>query len=222
MNGTSKHRFADDRPKNSVPHGRPARRACRKEIGKRQDGFTLIELLASSVLTVLLTTALLTVLNSSIQETRQLRADQSRYPSIGLLREQIRRDVYNAQGMQPGANLLVLYGFLATDPLTRMPTLQQAIVTYRLSQRAGDVVLIREEQPIGGLTPAPGRRDVVWKGVHRFDVRGIGGVAVDDSDLGMAADTGGLPAVPRTLRVVVLDDSQQVLMRETILHHQEN
>jgi hypothetical protein len=124
--------------------------------------------------------------------------------------------------MQAGANVLQLYGFLATAAVTRMPTLQQALVTYRLSSLGEDVVLIREEQPVGAVNALPPRRDVVWKGVHVLNVRGIGGMTIDSEEVIDTADTAGLPAIAPMVKIVLEDDSNNVLMRETIVHHQEN
>jgi len=189
-------------------------------------GFTLIELLAASLLAALMMAAIFGVLTSCFADVRQLEQSRESNPSIGLLREQLRRDIQNATGLQISNGSLTLFGYVATDPALRMPTLARARVDYRLVRVQDELGLVRHEQTLAanGL-PGGNQSEVVWVGLGRLEVIPLG--MSDEEESGIASsntappDTGGLPPAPPAVRVTLFNASLQPILRDTIVHHRE-
>ncbi len=178
-------------------------------------GFTLIELLASAVLTAMMMAALMSVVWTSVRESKQLQKDEvTRWP-VTQLADLMRRDFVNARGMaiQPGG--VTLHGFLEEAGDT--PTYRIGRVQYGAGGRPGDNpkrnLLVRTHTQNGNVS-----REAVWVGFGALQVEPL---EEGDSENALLVQptAGGLPACPGSFRVTLFSDTGQVLWREVIHHH---
>lgn len=176
----------------------------------QRNGFTLIELVASAVLTAMLMAGLLGVVWSAVRESNQLRqSETTRFPVTQLV-SQLRHDFHNARGMRVDAAGVTLHGFLGRDRRTMQPTLAPGRVRYESRRAAGRNVLTR----VSSSSDA----EPIWFGFGTLLVEPLAETD-DEGELLPLAETGGLPEVPPSFRVVMLGDQGQVLWREVIHHH---
>jgi type II secretory pathway pseudopilin PulG len=178
----------------------------------RRSGFTLIELVASAVLASMMMVGLLSVVWSAVRESNQLRqTETSRFPVTRLV-EQMRSDFQNARGMAVDATGVTLHGFLGRDPRTLQPLLIPGHVRYEARRAAGRSILTR--------TAAGTSAEPVWYGFSALRIEPLAESDPEDEALPVP-ETGGLPEVPLSFRVVMVGDQGQILWREVIHHHED-
>ncbi|NND99090.1 MAG: hypothetical protein HKN47_17370 [Pirellulaceae bacterium] len=182
---------------------------------QRRSAFTLLELLVSSVLTALLMIALLSVLRSALQTSRQADNLNHRSASPLWLAEQIERDIRNARGIQAGPNEVRLFGSLGRDK-NGMPNYRPAYVGYRIGRNG----LARWES--GSVDPGRGA-SLVWFGATQLRVDLAS--SDDDESLTRAPDpsqTGGLQPIPPSVQLIVVDQFAAPVVSLDIDHHRES
>ena len=177
---------------------------------RRRDGFTLIELLASAVLASLLMVGLVNIVWSIHRDTVQLKSERQSSDSITLLVKQIRDDIQNARGVAIQGNAVTLAGYLSQDKQDLTRTLLPDTVRYELAEIGNRRCLVR--------TTANGR-EVVWIGLGRLQIESLEFADSEDKPP-VDATAAGLLAMPSILRATMTSESQKVLWRETIYHHE--
>jgi hypothetical protein len=176
---------------------------CRK-------GMTLIELLISALLASLMTVAMMEIVWSTARELRDSDRDVATSSPTTQLAQQLRVDFINARGLLMDPQGVTLHGFLRTDPLTSSPMLTPGLVRYEVAGAIGRKLLIRVSE---------NSREVVWVGCAAVQVEPLEQVDPEDEPLPLS-ETGGLPQIPSRLRITLLGDAGQILLREVIHHHE--
>ncbi len=178
----------------------------------RQAGFTLIELVASAVLASMMMVAIFGIVWSTLQETQQLRkADRRQFPPATLT-NQLRLDFQNARGMKVDAQGVTLHGFVARNAKSGESSLTPGRVRYALKQTNDQRLLART---FDGKQWEP-----LWVGFGAMRIESLE-FTEPDEDSPPVVETGGLPEIPQTFRVTLVDDDNRILWRE-VIHHHEN
>lgn len=186
---------------------------------RRRSGFTLIELVASAILSALMMVALIGIVWSAMQESRQLRLDKSiAYPG-SLVSDLLRSDLQNARGMRLDRNGVQLHGFLSRDRATSRPLMREGAVRYEAANVTGRRTLVRR-------TFSGGEADVepLWIGFGELRIESlatpVAGDEVNAPPLPPPA-TGGLASLPAVLRITMTNTNGKTVWREVIHHHAE-
>lgn len=188
--------------------------------GHKKRAFTLIEVIVALVLGTLLLAALMGVLRRSFAEIGVATRDDPSVARLGLLVEQLRRDLTNARKMYVGNNRFELAGFIHRDPWTLIATLRPARVIYEIRQNRTQSLLVRvqTDDARGIQSSAEPFTEPVYLGamnmfvssneVHAFsDLDKIGLNSVDQSNLLNRRD-----AVPSSVQIVILDQHGRTIL----------
>lgn len=177
-----------------------------------RSGFTLVELVAASLVMSMLLMVLVSVTRSGDRQSRRARALQRSHPSVSILKDQIVRDVRNADGMRITAAGVELFGALATDPGTGAGTHQPAYVAYVVRSAGSRRVLMRTERTPRGAE----RSQLAW-----MDCGGLQLSAAGSFVSVTAAVSGSLPPIPEVVTVELFNSEGQAILQERIRHHRE-
>lgn len=184
--------------------------------------FTLVELVVALVLSAILMVAVFNSLRSSLLTASWAESKQASASSKQLLRELIRRDVSQAVGVRVASEGVALVGPLETNPATRLPTLRDAVVYYRLQRENGQRLLVRSEAAAVGPIRERQRDDVLWVGVERLDLQALS-EADSGEEEGPAVE--GLPAgfepIATHVKVDLVGAGGRPLMSEVVMNHLE-
>ena len=178
-------------------------------VSRPDNGFTLLEMLAALVLSGLLVMSIGSVLRSAMTQNSAARIESKTQPALRRLTAQLQRDIKNARGFRQIPRGFLLSGFSGTDLQSRLPTLDPAIVTYRVLRIADRSWLVRDEQ----RTNIPGRNgissDAVFSGVAAIDT------ATSASDAIAQPTPDGLPVMPEQIRVTLSAASGETILSQT-------
>lgn len=186
----------------------------RRKTRSRRSGFTLIEMLAATVVLSMLLVALVGISRASARQARRADSLRTRFPSTGILEDQIVRDIRNADGFLPLNNGVTLFGAISSNPVTGAATHRLARVSYVVRRLRGLRVLVRIEQ----LERGAGHGRIVWIGTGGLVVSSIGVVTGQETD---AQLTGGLSPMPTMLSVQLYGEDGNTIWSQRIRHHME-
>ncbi|MFK7821664.1 MAG: type II secretion system protein [Planctomycetaceae bacterium] len=177
-------------------------------------GFTLVEMLAAAIVISMLLAALVGFSHTTARQVKRAGRIRKQFPSTAILREQITRDVRNADGFTNLGSGVVLFGALASNPATGQGTHKLAQVTYRIDKVRGLNVLVRAEQSGQG----GGHRRIVWMDAGSISFQPVGGQAVVGSKRGL---NGALSPMSPAIDVSFFDADGTTILGERIRHHRE-
>jgi len=189
---------------------------------KRRRAFTLIEIIVALVLGTLLLAALMGVLRRSFAEIGLATRDDRGAARLGLLVEQLRRDLTNARKMYVGNNRFELVGFIHRDPSTLIATLRSARVVYEIRQNGTQSLLVRvQTDDARGMLSAESFTELVYLGAINILVSSNEVRAFSEADkLGLSSVNpmsllNRRDAVPSSVQIVILDQRGRTILDQT-------
>ncbi len=185
--------------------------------------FTLVEMIVALVLGTLLLATLMGVLRRSFSEVANSMRDDPNFNRMGLLVDQLRRDMSNARSIFVGENRLELVGFGHRDPRTLVATLRPARVIYEIRKEGMRSILARVQIEDSRGLPSNSAPFVepVYVGAANLlltsnEVRAF---SPADEKRFEAAVQSGPPtlrdAVPSSVQIVILDQRGTTILDQT-------
>ena len=188
----------------------------------RRCAFTLIEIIVALVLGTLLLATLMGVLRRSFSEIGVATRDDPGVARLGLLVEQLRRDLTNARKMYVGNNRFELVGFIHRDPSTLIATLRSARVIYEIRQNGTQSLLVRvQTDDARGILSSESFTEAVYLGAINMLVSSNEVRAFSEADkLGLSSvNSASLlnrrDAVPSSVQIVILDQRGRTILDQT-------
>ncbi len=196
---------------------------------RKNRAFTLVEMIVALVLGTLLLATLMGVLRRSFVEISTTRQDDPSIHRMGLLADQLRRDLSNARNISVGNNRFELLGFGHRDPQTLTATLRPARVSYEIRQDGKRSLLVRVQSDIAGGMASSGIPFIepVYFGAAKLlltsnEVKGFPKLdEVGTNVLQESTIARNRWAVPSSVQIVILDQRDRLILDQTFTHERD-